>query len=119
MKVLIVDDSDFIRRFEKKQLKSLGINRILEAENGNVALDILKKNMPVDVILLDWKMPVMNGLDCLSKIKKNKKYNSVKVVMCTAGVDRGKIVEAIKCGADDYIVKPFTLDILKNKIGLK
>lgn len=118
MKVLIVDDSDFIRRFEKKQLRTLGINQIVEADNGMIALQMLQKNWPIDVVLLDWKMPLMSGIDCLSKIKANKDYCEVKVIMCTAGVDKKKILEAIKKGADDYIVKPFNLEILKKKLNL-
>jgi two-component system chemotaxis response regulator CheY len=116
MKVLLVDDSSTMRRIQKNQINNLGIKDVLEAENGRHAMDILKENMPVDYILLDWNMPVMNGLDFLVKLRSNPTYAGVKVIMCTSESEKGKVIEAIKAGAQDYIIKPFTPESLKGKL---
>ncbi len=118
MKILLVDDSATMRRIQKTQLNNLGIKDIVEAENGDDALDKLYSNMPVDVILMDWNMPVMDGMTCLKKVRENASYKNVKIVMCTSESEKNKVIEAIKAGANNYIVKPFAPEALKEKLGL-
>lgn len=118
MKVLLVDDSATMRRIQKTQLGNLGISDIVEAGDGEQAISQLESSMPVDVILLDWNMPVMDGLTFLKKARANANYKDVKIIMCTSESEKAKVVEALKAGANNYIVKPFTPEALKEKLGL-
>ncbi len=118
MKILLVDDSATMRRIQKTQLGDLGTYEIIEAVDGEDALAQLQSNMPVDVILLDWNMPVMDGLTFLKAVRNNPEYKEVKVVMCTSESEKNKVIEAMREGANNYIVKPFTPDALKQKLGL-
>lgn len=118
MKILLVDDSATMRRIQKTQLGGLGVTDIVEAGNGDEALGVLEKNMPVDVILLDWNMPVMDGLEFLKNIRQSGTFKDVKVVMCTSESEKPKVIEALKAGANNYIVKPFQPEALKEKLGL-
>lgn len=118
MKMLLVDDSNTMRRIQKTQLSNLGVGDIIEAENGQDALDKLAANMPIDIVMLDWNMPVMDGFTCLENIRKDGAYKDVKVIMCTSESEKEKVMQAIKAGANNYIVKPFTPDALKEKLGI-
>jgi two-component system, chemotaxis family, chemotaxis protein CheY len=118
MKVLIVDDSTTMRRIIKTQLEGMGVSAILEASNGEEALGVLQQNMPVDLIMLDWNMPVMDGLTFLKKVRADATYKPVKIIMCTSESEKTRVVEALKEGANNYIVKPFTPEAVKEKIGL-
>lgn len=118
MKMLLVDDSNTMRRIQKTQLTNLGVSDIIEAENGSDALDKLATNMPIDIVMLDWNMPVMDGFTCLTKIREKPEYKGVKVIMCTSESEKEKVMQAIKAGANNYIVKPFTPEALKEKLGI-
>ncbi len=118
MKVLLVDDSVTMRRIQKTQITSLGITDIIEAGDGEDALGKLQSNMPIDLVLLDWNMPVMDGLTFLKKVRQDPAYKGVKIIMCTSESEKSRVVEALKSGANNYIVKPFTPDALKEKIGI-
>jgi len=119
MKVLLVDDSTTMRRIQKTQLSNLGIKTVIEAGDGEEALTQLSNNMPVDCVLLDWNMPVMDGITFLKKARENDAYKNVKIIMCTSESEKSRVVEALKAGANNYIVKPFQPDALKEKLGLK
>jgi two-component system chemotaxis response regulator CheY len=118
MKVLLVDDSSTMRRIQVNQLNALGVKDIVEAENGQDGLDKLAANMPVDFVLLDWNMPIKNGFEFLTEARANAAYAGVKIVMCTSESEKSRVLEALKAGANNYIVKPFTPDALKEKLGL-
>jgi len=118
MKILLVDDSTTMRRIAKTQLNALGITNIVEAENGQQAIDVLDANMPVELVTMDINMPVMDGMTSLREIRKNGKFNSVKIVMLTSESEKSKVLEALQAGASNYIVKPFTPETLKQKLGL-
>lgn len=118
MKLMLVDDSAIMRKIQKTQLDGMGINDVVEAGDGQEALEVLAKNMPVDTILLDWNMPVMDGLTFLKRVRENGAYKDVKVIMCTSESEKPKVVEALKAGANNYIVKPFTPEALKEKLGV-
>jgi two-component system chemotaxis response regulator CheY len=107
-----------MRRIQKTQINSLGITDILEAGDGQEALGKLKSNMPIDMVLLDWNMPVMDGMAFLKTVRADDAFKDVKVIMCTSESEKSKVVEALKSGANNYIVKPFTPEALKEKIGL-
>ncbi len=118
MKILLVDDSTTMRRIQKNQLAGLGITDIVEAENGQEALSVAAENMPIDYMFLDWNMPIMNGLDCLKTLRADATYKDLKIIMCTSESEKTRVLEALKAGANNYIVKPFDADALKEKLGL-
>ncbi|MBN1759161.1 MAG: response regulator [Chitinispirillaceae bacterium] len=118
MKVLLVDDSATMRRIQKTQLTGLGISEVVEAGDGSEALTKLQAVMPVDIILLDWNMPVMDGFTFLKKVREDATYKSVKIIMCTSESEKSRVVEALKAGANNYLVKPFTPEALKEKLGI-
>jgi len=118
MKIMLVDDSATMRRIQKNQMTTLGITDILEAGDGEDAWNKLQKNMPIDLILLDWNMPVMDGFSFLKKVRGDTSYSQVKIIMCTSESEKSRVVEALKAGANNYIVKPFTPDALKEKLSL-
>jgi two-component system chemotaxis response regulator CheY len=74
--------------------------------------------MPIDMVLLDWNMPIMDGMAFLKTVRADAAFKDVKVIMCTSESEKSKVVEALKSGANNYIVKPFTPEALKEKIGL-
>jgi two-component system chemotaxis response regulator CheY len=107
-----------MRRIQKNQIMALGITDIHEAENGQDALDKLTALMPVDLILLDWNMPVMDGFTFLKTVRANQAYKQVKIIMCTSESEKSRVVEALRAGANNYIVKPFSPEALKEKLGI-
>lgn len=114
MQVLVVDDSEMTRMIAKKTLRSFGINDVLEAEDGQKALEVFNANS-VDVVFSDWNMPNMSGLQLLQEIRKINK--DVPIIMITTEGSKGKVVEAIQHGVSDYLVKPFTPAGLREKLG--
>jgi two-component system, chemotaxis family, chemotaxis protein CheY len=118
MRVLLVDDSVTMRRIQKTQINTLGITDIIEAGDGEEAYRKLNESMPIDLIMLDWNMPVMDGITLLKKVRADNRFQSVKIIMCTSESEKNKVVDALKAGANNYLVKPFTPDALKEKLGL-
>jgi two-component system, chemotaxis family, chemotaxis protein CheY len=110
---LIVDDSRVVRKVARRILEDLHFV-IDEAADGKLALDACTKKMP-DVVLLDWNMPVMNGIDFLRLLRKTPGGDSPVVVFCTTENDIQHIQEAVAAGANEYIMKPFDSDILQAK----
>jgi two-component system chemotaxis response regulator CheY len=117
-KALVVDDSRTIRRILAKTLKEIGFE-ILEAANGREALKVIEaETTAVNLILLDWDMPEMNGLELLKRLRQAPEFSSMVVVMVTAQTELDHIGEALDAGANEYVMKPFTKDILVGKIEL-
>lgn len=114
-KALVVDDSKAIRQIERKYLEELGFY-VLEAENGEEALQILKENSDLDLILLDWHMPIMNGYEFLKKMRENFAYSHIKVMMVTTENQQKSVIDAIMAGANEYLMKPFDKEMLETKI---
>jgi two-component system chemotaxis response regulator CheY len=112
---LIVDDSKVIRMVAKKILHELGF-QTEEAEDGATALNACKRAMP-DAVLLDWNMPVMNGIDFLRELRRLPNGEHPVVVFCTTENDIEHIQEAITAGANEYIMKPFDSEILQAKFS--
>jgi two-component system chemotaxis response regulator CheY len=111
---LIVDDSRVIRKVSRQIMESMGF-ACDEAENGQHALDSCTKKLP-DLVLLDWSMPVMNGLDFIQAMRKLPDGNKPMVVFCTTENDPGHIKQALDAGANEYIMKPFDADIIHGKL---
>ncbi len=119
MKALVVDDSKSMRNIVKGGLQKLGVfDSIEEAENGQEALEILKEKGPVDLVLLDWYMPVMEGYDCLVKIRENPQWSNIKVMMVTTENQQENVIRAVMAGANEYLMKPFTPEMLEEKVRM-
>ena len=116
MKILVVDDFSTMRRIIKNLLNDLGFMNIVEADDGNTALPILRKGS-IDFLVTDWNMPGMTGIELLRQVRADDKLNSLPVLMVTAEQKREQIVEAAEAGVNGYIVKPFTAVTLKEKMG--
>lgn len=113
MKALIVDDSMTIRRIVIKALAIVGIEDTVEAVDGQDALAKLEGN-EFDVILLDWNMPKLTGIETLQQLRANG--NTTPVIMVTTEAEKSRVIEAIKAGANDYLIKPFAPDQLAAKV---
>lgn len=114
--VLIVDDSSIARQQIAQIVASMGITSADKAGDGATALTMLDTHK-YDVVLLDWNMPRLNGMDVLKAMRSDPANRSVRVIMVTSEALKENIVAAVRAGADDYIVKPFKDDILKDKVS--
>lgn len=112
-KCMVVDDSSVIRKVARRIIEDFGFE-IVEAEDGSVALEACKNEMP-EAILLDWNMPVMDGYEFLRALRALPNGHDPKVVFCTTENDMAHIARAIQAGADEYIMKPFDKDIVEAK----
>ena len=115
MKILVVDDFSTMRRIVKNVLKQIGYEVFEEAEDGVHAYTKLK-NGGFGLVVSDWNMPNMDGVDLLRKVRSDPEIRDTPFLMVTAEAEKHKIVEAIKSGVSNYIVKPFTAEVLKEKI---
>src|SRR5208337_283665 len=114
--VLIVDDFLTMRRIVRKILRDLNFEDIIEAEDGSAALDVLKRTR-VDLIVSDWNMPRMTGLELLKEVRSTDSIKDIPFLMVTAESQKENIVEAVKARVSNYIVKPFTAAILEEKLA--
>lgn len=116
MKAIIVDDSRAMRSMLRKILKENGFEVVAEAENGREGLNQLEKNEWVDLMLLDWNMPVMNGYDLLCEVRKQAKWKDMRVMLVTTETEASQILRALDAGADEYLIKPFMKEALRDKL---
>jgi two-component system, chemotaxis family, chemotaxis protein CheY len=112
---LVVDDSRVVRKVARRILEELNF-AIEEAPDGKLALEACLRQMP-DAVLLDWNMPVMNGIDFLRQLRRTPGGEVPVVVLCTTHSDIAHIQEAIEAGANEYVMKPFDGDILETKLA--
>jgi two-component system chemotaxis response regulator CheY len=112
---LIVDDSPVVRKISRRMLEGLNF-AVDEAINGRLGLETCGRKMPT-VILLDWNMPVMDGIEFLRALRQVEGGDAPMVVFCTTVSDTGRIQEALEAGADEYIIKPFDSELLREKFG--
>jgi len=115
MKILIVDDFSTMRRIIKNLLRDLGFTNTQEADDGTTALPLLRSG-DFDFLVTDWNMPGMTGIDLLKEVRSDAKLASLPVLMVTAEAKRDQIIEAAQAGVNGYVVKPFTAQVLKEKI---
>lgn len=115
--LLAVDDSVTMRRIIKNTLLKLGFSNVLEAENGVEALEVLANNH-IDVMLTDWNMPEMDGLTLVKNVREQEQYKELPIIMITTEAAKEDILNALRNGVNNYIVKPFTPEILKEKLFL-
>lgn len=117
MQVLVVDDSGAIRSYLRKILVGFGF-RVIEAKNGREALDRLREEEEIGLMLLDWNMPEMSGIELLSRMRAEPAFNEVCVMMVTTETEISEISCALNAGANEYVMKPFTPEIIEEKLQL-
>ncbi|MEA3221954.1 MAG: response regulator [Thermodesulfobacteriota bacterium] len=115
MKILVIDDFSTMRKIVKGILRQLNFNNIVEADDGSTGLNVLQ-NEQVDLIICDWNMPKVTGLELLKVIRADDALREIPFLMVTAEAKQENIVEAVKAGVNNYVVKPFTSEILDKKI---
>ncbi|MCX7409534.1 MAG: response regulator [Planctomycetota bacterium] len=117
MKTLIIDDSRAMRRILRQIVEPLGF-QVTEAGDGIEGLNRLVEMGHVDVVFVDWNMPVMNGLEFVRAIRAHADYQTLKVVMVTSETEPSKMARALMSGVDEFVMKPFTPQILVDKLNL-
>ena len=116
-RALVVDDARTIRLILTRFLEEAGYEAV-EAENGRDALAWLGTGEPTDLVLVDWDMPEMDGISFLREVRANPAWANVPVVMVTKESRRHNVVEALDAGANEYIMKPFTREVVRRKLEL-
>ncbi len=117
MRVLVVDDSSTMRKFLKKILVEAG-SEVLEAKHGRDALEVLRQNAAVDLTSIDWNMPEMDGMELLSNIRADHSFDSMQIMMVTTEMEMSGVARALEVGANEYVMKPFTKDVILEKLRL-
>ena len=117
MRAMIVDDSKAMRAIIGRIVKGLGFE-VSEAADGQAALEKLTLDGPCELALIDWNMPQMNGYELLQTLRADPRYNNMRIVMITTESAIAQIQEALKGGANEYLIKPFTAEDLVAKLGM-
>lgn len=115
MRLLVVDDSSTMRRIIRNSLKAIGYDDVVEAENGEGAMARLKGEK-VDMVISDWNMPVMNGIELVTSMRGDAALKATPVLMVTTMAEKENILQAMQAGVTNYVVKPFDAATLKKKI---
>ena len=115
MRVLVVDDFSTMRRIIKNILRQIGFTNVVEADDGTTAWDVLNKDK-IEFIISDWNMPQMTGIELLRKVRSSEEFADLPFLMVTAEAQQENIIEAVQAKVSNYIVKPFTADVMKQKI---
>jgi two-component system, chemotaxis family, chemotaxis protein CheY len=118
MRALIVDDSKAMRMILKKTLTQCGFDEIDEAANGLEALAVLEDIEWADVVLVDWNMPEMSGIEFVERVRADSLYDDVPIVMVTTETEVTQMIRALDAGANEYVMKPFTAEALREKLDL-
>ena len=117
MRALVIDDSRTMRRIVSSTLHEFGYETV-EAADGQEALDALNSGIDVDLCCIDWNMPVMDGLTFVMKVREQRKWRDITLMMVTTESEHGQIVRALAAGAHEYLIKPFTPDAIRGKLEL-
>jgi two-component system chemotaxis response regulator CheY len=118
MRAMVVDDSKAMRTVLTRMLRSCGYDEVIEATNGVDAFRAIRDNGSPDVVLVDWNMPQMTGIEFIRRVRNSGMLDEASVVMVTSETAIEKIAEALESGADEYLMKPFTMDALLEKIEI-
>jgi len=116
VRAIVIDDSKSIRSILSKILLEIGFV-VEEAGNGLEALDVIRKEK-VDLALVDWNMPDMNGYEFIQEVRKDNTYKDMRMMMVTTETEMNKVVEALEAGANEYVMKPFTKEMIIEKLAL-
>jgi two-component system chemotaxis response regulator CheY len=117
MRALVIDDSRTVRAIIGTILRELGMD-VTEAGNGRAGLEQLRQSPGIELILVDWNMPEMNGLDFIKAVRAERAYDPVRILMVTTETEQEQVLRALSAGANEYLMKPFTREILVAKLGL-
>jgi len=117
MRVLVIDDSRAVRMIIGSILRELGME-VLEAADGQQALAMLEENPDVELMLVDWNMPQMNGFDFIRAVRGQRAYDGVRIMMVTTETEGIQVARALEAGANEYLMKPFTKEVLVAKLAL-
>ncbi len=117
MKLLVVDDSSTMRRIIKNTLARLGYKDILEGEDGVQGWDVLNENPDMGMLITDWNMPEMNGLELVKKVRADDRFRDLPIIMVTTEGGKAEVITALQAGVNNYSVKPFTPQVLKEKLA--
>jgi two-component system chemotaxis response regulator CheY len=117
MRALVIDDSRAIRMLLRNTLRELGLE-VVEAGNGREALEQMERAGDVELVLVDWNMPEMNGLDFVRAVRARRAYDGARIMMVTTETEITQVALALDAGANEYLMKPFTKDVLVAKLRL-
>ena len=117
MRALVIDDSKAMRCLLGRMLQGLGFE-VLEAGNGHEGLQRLQENGEIDLALVDWNMPEMNGLDFIRRVRAEQSYDGVLLMMVTTETEKENVVRALVAGANEYVMKPFTQEVILEKLQI-
>ncbi len=117
MKLLVVDDSSTMRRIIKNTLARLGHKDVLEGADGVEGWSQMNNNPDIDMLITDWNMPEMNGLELVKKVRADERFKDLPIIMVTTEGGKAEVITALKAGVNNYIVKPFTPQVLKEKLA--
>ena len=117
MKLLVVDDSSTMRRIIKNTLARLGYKDVLEGADGVEGWEAMDANPDIEMLITDWNMPEMNGLELVKKVRADERFTDLPIIMVTTEGGKAEVITALKAGVNNYIVKPFTPQVLKEKLG--
>jgi two-component system, chemotaxis family, chemotaxis protein CheY len=117
VKALVIDDSKAMRSILSRMLQGLGFE-VLEASNGREGIERLQANGSVDLALVDWNMPEMNGLEFIRTVRAEQSYDGVLLMMVTTETEMENVVRALAAGANEYVMKPFTQEIILEKLQI-
>jgi len=117
LKLLVVDDSSTMRRIIKNTLARLGYKDVLEGADGVEGWEQLDNNPDIEMLITDWNMPEMNGLELVKKVRADARFKDLPIIMVTTEGGKAEVITALKAGVNNYIVKPFTPQVLKEKLG--
>jgi two-component system chemotaxis response regulator CheY len=117
MRALVIDDSRAIRAIIGGILREMGMV-VIDAANGREGIELLRRNPDVELVLVDWNMPEMNGLDFIRAVRAQRAYDAVRILMVTTETEHEQVLRALDAGANEYVMKPFTKEVLVAKLSL-
>ncbi len=117
MRALVIDDSRAIRAIIGGILRELGMS-VIDAANGREGIERLQQNPDVELVLVDWNMPEMNGLDFIRAVRAQRAYDGLRILMVTTETEHEQVLRALEAGANEYVMKPFTKEVLVAKLSL-
>lgn len=117
MRALVIDDAKVVRQILSDMVKKCGFEPF-DAEDGEDALKVLENIGAVDLMLVDWNMPNMNGLEFVKEVRKNDAHAAAKIMMVTTESEMENVIQALEAGADEYVMKPFTKEAISEKLAL-